>query len=77
MSVTAELLRNAASSDKGELPLPPAEEIAVLACMDARLNPYGLLDMQEGDIRSAGGTGIRPEASGHEVETGKPREVAG
>ena len=43
MSVTDELLQNAeqyaASFDKGELPLPPAKHVAVLACMDARLNP--------------------------------------
>jgi carbonic anhydrase len=62
MSTTDELLANAekyaASFDKGELPLPPARKIAVLACMDARLNPYGLLGLSEGDahvIRNAGG----------------------
>lgn len=62
MSVTDELLKNAeayaASFDKGDLPLPPARKIAVLACMDARLNPYGLLCLSEGDahvIRNAGG----------------------
>src|SRR5438093_8011289 len=62
MSVTDELVRNAeayaASFDKGDLPLPPARKIAVLACMDARLNPYGLLGLAEGDahvIRNAGG----------------------
>ena len=62
MSVTDELLRNAesyaASFDKGDLPLPPARKIAVLACMDARLNVYGLLGLTEGDahvIRNAGG----------------------
>ena len=62
MSVTDELLRNAenyaASFDRGDLPLPPAKHVAVLACMDARLNPYGLLGLTEGDahvIRNAGG----------------------
>lgn len=62
MSTTDELLANAkayeASFDKGHLPLPPARKIAVLACMDARLNPYGLLGLEEGDahvIRNAGG----------------------
>ena len=62
MSVTDELLRNAeryaAEFDKGDLPLPPAKHVAVLACMDARLNPYGILGLQEGDahvIRNAGG----------------------
>ncbi len=37
---------------------PPAKHIAILACMDARLNVYGLLGLQEGDahvIRNAGG----------------------
>jgi carbonic anhydrase len=62
LSVTDELLQNAeayaASFEKGDLPLPPARKIAILACMDARLNPYGLLGLQEGDahvIRNAGG----------------------
>ncbi len=62
MSSTDELLRNAeayaASFDQGDLPIPPARKLAVLACMDARLNPYALLGLQEGDahiIRNAGG----------------------
>ena len=62
MSVTDQLLQNAeayaAGFDKGELPLPPARKLAVVACMDARLNPYGLLGLEEGDahiIRNAGG----------------------
>ena len=62
MSTTDELLRNAeayaASFDQGDLPLPPARKVAVLACMDARLNPYGILGLREGDahiIRNAGG----------------------
>jgi carbonic anhydrase len=62
MSVTDELLKNnegyAANFDKGDLPLPPARKVAVLACMDARLNPYGALGLSEGDahvIRNAGG----------------------
>jgi len=62
MSVTDELLENArtyqARFDKGHLPLPPGRKIAILACMDARLNPYGLLGLSEGDahvIRNAGG----------------------
>lgn len=62
MSVTDELLANAeryaATFDQGSLPLPPAKRVAVVACMDARLNPYGLLGLREGDahvIRNAGG----------------------
>jgi carbonic anhydrase len=62
MSVTDELLANAEryaeAFDRGGLPMPPAKRVAVLACMDARLNPYGLLGLTEGDahvIRNAGG----------------------
>ena len=62
MSATDDLLQNAesyaASFDKGDLPLPPARKVAVLACMDARLNLYGILGLQEGDahvLRNAGG----------------------
>src|ERR671939_1495247 len=62
MSVTDDLLRNneryAESFDKGDLPLPPGKHVAVVACMDARLNVYGMLGLQEGDahvIRNAGG----------------------
>ena len=62
MSITDELVANAEryaeGFDRGDLALPPAKRIAVLACMDARLNPYGLLGLSEGDahvIRNAGG----------------------
>ena len=62
MTITDELLTNAdtyaAKFDKGDLPLPPAKHIAIVACMDARLNIYGLLGLSEGDahiIRNAGG----------------------
>jgi carbonic anhydrase len=62
MSTTDELLQNneayAQSFDKADLPLPPAKGVAVVACMDARLNPYGILGLNEGDahiIRNAGG----------------------
>ncbi len=62
MSVTDELLRNneeyARSFDKGDLPMPPGKNLAVVACMDARLNVYGMLGLEEGDahvIRNAGG----------------------
>jgi carbonic anhydrase len=44
--------------DKGDLPLPPARKLAVLACMDARLDPAKVLGLNEGDahvIRNAGG----------------------
>jgi carbonic anhydrase len=48
----------AAGFDKNGLPLPPGRRVAIVACMDARLNPYGLLGLSEGDahvIRNAGG----------------------
>jgi carbonic anhydrase len=62
MTVIDELLRNATSYaesfDKADLALPPARRIAIVACMDARLNPHALLGLEEGDahvIRNAGG----------------------
>jgi carbonic anhydrase len=62
MTVTDEFLTNndayAAQFDKGDLPLPPAKQVAVLACMDARLDPARVLGLEEGDahvIRNAGG----------------------
>jgi carbonic anhydrase len=62
MSYTDELLKNnesyAARFDKAGLPLPPAKKVAVVACMDARLNPSYVLGLEEGDahvIRNAGG----------------------
>ena len=62
MSVTDELLRSnaryAESFDKGGLPAPPARGVAVVACMDARLDTHKLLGLAEGDahvIRNAGG----------------------
>jgi carbonic anhydrase len=68
MSATDELVANsqtyAKSFDKGDLPLPPAKNVAVLACMDARLNLYGIFGLREGDahvIRNAGG-GVTDDA---------------
>lgn len=61
MSVTDELLVNNAQYAEefsGPLQLPPAKHVAIVACMDARLNVYGILGLQEGDahvIRNAGG----------------------
>ena len=62
MSATDELLKNneeyARGFDKGDLPLPPAKKVAVVACMDARLDPARVLGLEEGDahvIRNAGG----------------------
>jgi carbonic anhydrase len=62
MSVTDDLLTNAEEYARtfshGDLALPPARAVAVLACMDARLNVYGVLGLREGDahvIRNAGG----------------------
>ncbi len=62
MTVIDELVDNSTSYrdtfESGDLPLPPAKRVAIVACMDARLNPYGLLGLREGDahvIRNAGG----------------------
>ena len=61
MSVTDELLANNqryADSFAGPLPMPPSRQVAVVACMDARLNVYGILGLAEGEahvIRNAGG----------------------
>ena len=48
----------AADFSKGNLPMPPAKKIAIVACMDARLETGALLGLEEGDahvIRNAGG----------------------
>jgi carbonic anhydrase len=62
VSTTDGLLRNnqdyAASFSAGDLPMPPGAQVAVVACMDARLHVYGVLGLREGDahvIRNAGG----------------------
>jgi carbonic anhydrase len=61
MSVTDQYLennKNYAASFSGPLPLPPSKHVAVVACMDARLNVYGALGLNEGEahvIRNAGG----------------------
>src|SRR5436190_18723730 len=62
MTVTDELLQNnqryAERFDKGDLSLPPAKGVAVVACMDARLHVSKILGLSEGDahvIRNAGG----------------------
>jgi carbonic anhydrase len=61
-TTTDELLRNnekhATSFQKGHLPLPPAKRLAVVACMDARLDVHKILGIKEGDahiFRNAGG----------------------
>jgi carbonic anhydrase len=61
LSVTDEYLENNARYAKdfaGPLPLAPAKRVAVIACMDARLNVYQILGMADGEghvIRNAGG----------------------
>jgi carbonic anhydrase len=61
MSKTDEYLENNrrySESFAGPLPMPPAAQVAVVACMDARLNVYGILGLREGEahvIRNAGG----------------------
>jgi len=61
MSVTDDYLVNNAryaQSFTGPLPLPPSRHVAVVACMDARLSPYAILGLNEGEahvVRNAGG----------------------
>jgi carbonic anhydrase len=65
MSVTDEYLANNAKyaetyygSQDGPLPLPPSKHVAVVACMDARLDVYRILGLGDGEahvIRNAGG----------------------
>jgi len=61
MTATDEYLANNAryaESFSGPLPMPPSKQIAVVACMDARLNVYALLGLGDGEahvIRNAGG----------------------
>ena len=61
MSATDEYLRNNAAyaaGFSGPLPLPPSRHVAVVACMDARLNVYAILGLKDGEahvIRNAGG----------------------
>jgi carbonic anhydrase len=61
MSATDEYLQNNAAyaaDFKGPLPLPPSRHVAVVACMDARLNVYAILGLKDGEahvIRNAGG----------------------
>lgn len=62
MTVTQELLDNnqtyAAAFAQGDLSMPPAKQVAVIACMDARLDVYRILGLELGEahvIRNAGG----------------------
>jgi carbonic anhydrase len=62
MSQIDQLLGNAQgyarSFDRGDLPSAPARKVAVVTCMDARIDPCRLLGLDEGDahvIRNAGG----------------------
>lgn len=62
MSATDALLKNnegyAVQFDNPDLPVPPARKVAVVACMDARLDVYRMLGLAEGDahvLRNAGG----------------------
>ena len=62
MSQTDELVANArtyaARFNKGDLAMPPSRQLAIVACMDARLNVFGICGLSEGEahvIRNAGG----------------------
>ncbi|MEW2515428.1 carbonic anhydrase [Streptomyces sp. NPDC046870] len=67
MSFTDELLANNAryaETFSGPLPLPPSRQLAVVACMDARLNVYAILGLNDGEahvIRNAGGVVTQDE----------------
>jgi hypothetical protein len=64
MTVTDEFLKNnenyAAGFGKGDLALPPAKQVAVVACMDARLDPARVLGLEEGDAHVIRNADIRP-----------------
>jgi carbonic anhydrase len=54
MSVAEEYLANNeayAATFSGPLPLPPSRHVAVVACMDARLNVYAILGLKDGEAR--------------------------
>src|SRR5260370_37696315 len=77
VSVTDDLLKNneayARSFSAGNLPLPPAKQLFVLACMDARLHVSRILGLQEGDahvFRNAGGA--RPKGGNRSVRRPPP-----
>jgi carbonic anhydrase len=62
MSVTEDYIKNnenyTSNAGRGALPMPPSKHVAVLACMDARLDVYRILGLGEGEahvIRNAGG----------------------
>jgi len=62
MGATDELLKNnlaySATFTEGDLPKPPAKKVAIVACMDARLDVFAMLGLRPGDahvIRNAGG----------------------
>ena len=62
MSALADLLaanaRYAERFSHGDLPAPPARRLAILTCMDARIEPLAMLGLEPGDahvIRNAGG----------------------
>lgn len=62
MSVTDELLEAnqayAGQFSESNLPMPPSRKVAIVACMDARLDVYRLLGLSLGEahvIRNAGG----------------------
>ncbi|MCC7107275.1 MAG: carbonic anhydrase [Chloroflexi bacterium] len=62
MTVTDELLSNnlrfAAAFDQGSLPTAPSKHLAVVACMDSRMDLFAMLGLEHGEahvIRNAGG----------------------
>ena len=74
MSAIDELVGNASSYresfDNGDLPLPPAKKVAIVACMDARLNPYG-------GLGTPGFCKVGPGRSTHSWTAPKVQSVGG
>src|SRR3954453_683217 len=65
MSVGEEVVESNKAAESGSghggLPMPPARKVAVVTCMDARLDPAKFLGLEEGDahvIRNAGGRAV-------------------
>lgn len=62
MTIVDDLLKNneryTATFDAPNLAMPPAKQVAIVVCMDARIHPESALGLQLGDahmIRNAGG----------------------
>jgi carbonic anhydrase len=78
MSVTDQYLRNNAAYTEafaGPLPMPPSQHLAVVACMDARLNVYAILGLKDGEAHVIRNAGDSIRGFVFDVATGKLNEV--